>query len=155
MLSLLTLKTFDLINHDSLHIMLSLRIVTVHQSRLLSFAFREQEMSNCNGEYSTEGIVRHGVLQRSVLIPCLFCFCCSRVLGFFNIFFYIKALPLNITGNMINCDMFADGTTLNTFHASTVSIEKELQTSINEVSDWCNKNAMVLRPYQNKQHATC
>ena len=46
--------------------------------------------------------------------------------------------------------MFADDTTLDAFNTDPHSVENELQKSINEVSDWCSKNAMVLHPTKTK-----
>ena len=59
---------------------------------------------------------------------------------------FISDLPLHVTGNMVNCEMFVDDTTLDAFNTDPVMVENELQKSINEVSDWCSKNAMVLHP---------
>ena len=50
-----------------------------------------------NGEYSNEGIVRCGIPQGSILGPLLF-------------LIFINDLPLHITSNKVNCDMFADDT---------------------------------------------
>ena len=59
---------------------------------------------------------------------------------------FISDLPLHVTGNMVNCEMFVDDTTLDASNTDPVIAENELQKSINEVSDWCSKNAMVLHP---------
>ena len=40
--------------------------------------------------------------------------------------------------------MFADDTSLNASDKNTATVQNELQKSINEVSDWCDKNAMIL-----------
>ena len=42
--------------------------------------------------------------------------------------------------------MFADDTSLNVSDKNTATFQNELQKSINEVSDWCDKNAMILHP---------
>ena len=42
--------------------------------------------------------------------------------------------------------MFADDTSLNTSDKDTDTVQNELQRSINEASDWCDKNAMNLHP---------
>ena len=47
--------------------------------------------------------------------------------------------------------MFADDTLLNASDKDTDTVEKELQRSINEASDWCDNNAMILT----KKYATC
>ena len=59
---------------------------------------------------------------------------------------FINDLPLHVTSDMVNCEMFADDTTFDASNTDPVSLENELQKSINEVSDWCSKNALVLHP---------
>ena len=46
--------------------------------------------------------------------------------------------------------MFADDTSLNTSDKGTHTVQKELQRSINEASDWCDNNAMILPPTTTK-----
>ena len=46
--------------------------------------------------------------------------------------------------------MFADDTSLNTFDKDTDTVQKELQRSINEASDWCDNNAMISHPAKTK-----
>ena len=46
--------------------------------------------------------------------------------------------------------MFADDTSLNSSDEDTDTVQKELQRSINEASDWCDKNAMTLHPAKTK-----
>ena len=57
---------------------------------------------------------------------------------------FISDLPLHVTSDMVKCEMFEDDTTLDASSTDPHSVENELQKSINEVSDWCSKNAMVL-----------
>ena len=90
-----------------------------------------------NGEYSNEGIVRCGIPQGSILGPLLFSI-------------FINDLPLHITSNKVNCDMFADDTSLDTSDKDTDTVQNELQTSINEASDWSDNNAMILHPAKTK-----
>ena len=52
---------------------------------------------------------------------------------------------------MVNCETFADNTTLDASNTDPVSVENELRESINEVSDWCSKIATVLHPAKTKQ----
>ena len=46
--------------------------------------------------------------------------------------------------------MFADNTLLNTFDKDTDTVQNELQRSVNEASDWCDNNAMILHPAKTK-----
>ena len=46
--------------------------------------------------------------------------------------------------------MFADDTSLNTSDKDTDTVQNELQRSINEASDWCDNNAMILHPAKTK-----
>ena len=46
--------------------------------------------------------------------------------------------------------MFADDTSLKTSDKDTDTVQKELQRSINEASDWCDNNAMILHPAKTK-----
>ena len=55
-----------------------------------------------------------------------------------------------ITSNKVNCDIFANDTSLNTSDKDTDTVQRELQRSINEASDWCDKNAMILHPAKTK-----
>ena len=80
---------------------------------------------------NTEGIIRYGIPQGYILGPHLFCI-------------FITDLPLHITSDAVNCEMFADDTSLKVSDKNTATIQDELQKSINEGSDWCDKNAMIL-----------
>ena len=46
--------------------------------------------------------------------------------------------------------MFADDTSLNTSDKDTDTVQKEIQRSINEASDRCDNNAMILHPAKTK-----
>ena len=59
-------------------------------------------------------------------------------------------LPQHITSNKVNCDMFADDTLLNTSDKNTDTVQKELQRSINEASDWCDNNVVIFHPAKTK-----
>ena len=63
-----------------------------------------------NGEYSSEGTVQYGVPQGSVL-GALFCL-------------FISDLPLHVTSDMVNCEMFADDTIPDASNTDPVSVER-------------------------------
>ena len=43
-------------------------------------------------------------------------------------------------------DTFVDDTSLNTSDKNTDTVQKELQRSINDASNWCESNARILHP---------
>ncbi len=47
--------------------------------------------------------------------------------------------------------MFADDTSLNASDKNTATVQNELQKSMNKVSDWFDKNAMILHPAKTKR----
>ena len=94
-------------------------------------------MSVKNGEYSAEGIIQYRIPQGSILGPPFFCI-------------FINNLPLHITGDAVNCEMFANDTSLNASDINTATIRNELQEIITEVSDCCDKNALILHPAETK-----
>ena len=63
---------------------------------------------------------------------------------------FISDLPLHITTNQVNSDMFAGDISLNTSDKDTDTVQNELRRSINEASDWCDNNAMILHPAKTK-----
>ncbi len=131
-------KAFDLVNHNILLKKLSLYTAnSPFVSLFKSYLELRSQSVYVNGEYSNEGIVRCGIPQGSILGPLLFSI-------------FINDLPLHITSNKVNCDMFADDTSLNTSDKDTDTVQNELQRSINEASDWCDNNAMILHPAKTK-----
>ena len=58
--------------------------------------------------------------------------------------------PCILLAIQVNCDMFADDASLNTSDKDTDTVQNELQRSINEASDWCDNNAMILHPAKTK-----
>ena len=65
-----------------------------------------------NGEYSTEGIIRCGIPQGSILGLLLFCL-------------FISDHPLYITSNRVNSDGFPDDTSLNTPEKDADTVQKD------------------------------
>ena len=84
---------------------------TPHLSRHLNLIGAKIWNVCVNGEYSNEGIVRCGIPQGSILGPLLFSV-------------FINDLPLHITSNKVNCDMFADDASLNTCDNDTDTVSK-------------------------------
>ena len=86
-----------------------------------------------HGSYSSEGCVKFGVPQGSVLGPILFSI-------------FINDLPLHVTNISVACDMLADDTTLHTSGKDIKQVELTLQKSLDQVSCWCDNNSMVINP---------
>ena len=136
MLSTLTWKkAFNLVNHNIL-----IKKLSLYTANSPSVAFFQKsylglrsQIVYITGEYSTEGIIRYGIPQGSILDILLFCI-------------FINNLPLHITSDAVNCEMFADDTSLNVSDENTATVQNELQKNINEISDWCDKNAVILHP---------
>ena len=129
-------KAFDLVDH---RILLSKLSVYLNSSNSLPFFCsylknRVQRVFIC-GSYSSEGTVKYGVPQRSVLGPVLFCI-------------YINELPLYIPSNSAECHMFADDTTLHTTGKSVVQIQKTLQLCLDRISGLVNH--MLINPVKTK-----
>ena len=89
------------------------------------------------GHYSPEGSVEVGVPQGSVLGPLLFSI-------------YINDLRLIISSTEIDCDMFADDSSLSAFGNNIAAVNAKLQPGIQEVTEWCSANAMLLKPEKTK-----
>ena len=92
-------RASDLVN---LNILLK-RIYTANSpsvSLFKSYLEPRSQSVYVNGEYSNEGIIRCGNPQGSILWPLLFCI-------------FISDLPLHITSNKVNWEIFADDTSLN------------------------------------------
>ena len=70
---------------------------------------------------------------------------------------YINDLTLSISSTVADCDMFADDFSLSTSVNSIAVINAKLQPSIQEVTDWCSANAVLLNPEKTKSMvvATC
>ena len=90
------------------------------------------------GHYSSEVSVHVGVPQGSMLAPLLFSI-------------YINDLPLSISSADADCDMFADDPFLTAAEKSVEAINTKLQKCLQEVSDWCSANMMLLNPEKQQQ----
>ena len=61
---------------------------------------------------------------------------------------FINDLPLYTS--IVFTDMYADDTTLYYVHTSQETIERNLQIALNELSNWCKNNGMVLNTLKTK-----
>ena len=98
-----------------------------------SYLSDRQQFVSVNGTTSPLANVQRGVPQGAVLGPLLF--------GLF-----INDLPLHIEDKTVDCDLFADDTTIHTPDTNVSSVETRLQKSLNKISSWCDDNSMVVNP---------
>ena len=131
-------KAFDLVDHETLvqklHCYLS---NTSSVSFFSSYLAERKQKVLVNGLYSSLKPVELGVPQGSILGPLLFCI-------------HINDLPLHISKGNVQCDMFADDTSIHTAALDMTSLAADLQHSLNEVSDWCKNNSMLIHPLKTK-----
>lgn len=131
-------KAFDLVNHNNLIAKLShYQLSADSVSFFTSYLQNRSQYVFINGKCSNTGLIEHGVPQGSILGPLLFSI-------------YINDMPLEISDPSVNCSLFADDGTIDTSSENEDTINEKLQTSLNEVSQWCSSNFMVLNPGKTK-----
>ena len=131
-------KAFDLVDHNIL--LDKLRLYNLDYNALYFFESYLQNRKQYvfhHGNYSTEGTISYGVPQGSILGPLLF-------------LLYINDLPLHVSSPQVQCDILADDTTLHTSDKDERVISKTLQKSLNEISNWCIANNMIIHPAKTK-----
>ena len=63
---------------------------------------------------------------------------------------FISDLPLHVKDISVDCDMLADDTTLHTSGKDIMQIRSNMQDSLDQVSNWCDNNHMVIHPIKTK-----
>ena len=129
-------KAFDLVDHDILLTKLELYGIkneTLHWFK--SYLSQRQQQVSISNTLSSFRPVSCGVPQGSILGPLLF-------------LLFINDLPLYTS--IVFTDMYADDTTLYYVHTSQEAIERNLQIALNELSNWCKNNGMVLNTLKTK-----
>ena len=127
-------KAFDLINHEILLQKLRYYISNENIIQLIrSFLTNRTQQVISNGIMSEPSFIKIGVPQGSTLGPLLFSV-------------FINDLPLAITSENVETDLFADDATLHTADKDIAAISSELQLALCEVSKWCLINDMVINP---------
>lgn len=131
-------KAFDLVDHEI--IINKLKIYLQNEpavSLLSSFLDYRTQTVYVHGGYSCQGHVLCGVPQGSVLGPILFCI-------------FINDLPMHVTNDNVSCDLFADDSSLHTAAPDIAQVQSNLQEGLNNVTNWCEVNKMVLHPQKTK-----
>ena len=125
-------KAFDLVDHDILLQKLSLYTNKSKNLQLFdSYLKNRTQYVSVNNCMSTTNKVNCGVPQGSVLGPILFSI-------------FINDFPLHLKTS--ECDMLADDTTIQFAGKNTVTIQQNLQISLNSTALWCKNNSMVINP---------
>ena len=104
---------------------------------LKSYLHNRTQCVLLHGSYSSKESVKYGVPQGSVLGPILFSL-------------FINDLPLHVKDISVDCDMLADDTTQHTSGKDIMQIRSNMQDSLDQVSNWCDNNHMVLNPIKTK-----
>ena len=60
--------------------------------------------------------------------------------------YYVSDSPLCISSADVDCNMFADDSSLTAAGEKIASTNTELQERLQEVSDWCSANTLLLNP---------
>ena len=131
-------KAFDLVSHEILAKKLSLYLCNqTSLSFFKSYLENRSQFVLTNGQISSTETVKRGVPQGSVLGPLLFCI-------------FINDLPLSISDPMVSCHIFADDTTLHSSAKTISDVQSSLQCGLNDISNWCHSNQMVVHPIKTK-----
>ena len=131
-------KAFDLVHQGIL-----LKKLSSYNLSMVSITFLRSYLQGrlqcvfVNGTYSQETFIRSVVPQWSILGPLLFCI-------------FSNDLPMCLKRASVQCDLFADGGTLNTANDNIDNIRRDLQQSLYDVSGWCCRNRMALNPTKTK-----
>ena len=123
-------KAFDLVNHNILLKKLSLYKCSNHcVSLLTSYLSCRTQQTLFQGHLSTSANISVGVPQGSILGPLLF-------------LLYINDLHLIIQNSV--CHMFADDSTFCSSSTDINEIERNLESDLSNISNWCSSNQMSL-----------
>ena len=129
-------KAFDLVSHTIL-----LKKLAMYKFSSLTLSWFESYLSSrtqqvsISGKLSQAKSVSAGVPQGSVLGPVLF-------------ILYVNDMFLHTNSCVL--DMFADDTTLSTHSKSFAKITQDLNLDIENISNWCHKNHMVINASKTK-----
>ena len=127
-------KAFGLVDHDIL-----LKKLAIYLKNSSSLPFLKSYLHNrtqcalLHGSYSSKESVKYGFILGPIL---------------FSLF--INDLPLHVKDISVDCDMLADDTTLHTSGKDIMQIRNNTQDSLDQVSNWCDNNHMIMNPIKTK-----
>ena len=132
-------KAFDLVDHDIL-----LKKLAVYLKNSSSLPFKKKSYlhngTQCvllHGSYPSKESVKYGVPQGSFWGPIIF-------------ILFINDLPLHVKDIFVDCDMLTDATTLHTSGKDIMQIRSSMRDRLDQVSNWCYNNHMVINPIKTK-----
>jgi hypothetical protein len=131
-------KAFDLVDHNIL--LNKLKLYKCSNQTLnwfKSYLLDRKQSVLIHEAKSKHSTVESGVPQGSILGPLLF-------------LLFINDLSLTLRNTITNTDMYADDTTICDIHESKEVIEKNLQSALVLLSEWCAQNGMVLNTSKTK-----
>ena len=88
-----------------------------------SYLEKRTQMVYLTGNFSSEGHIKFGDPQGSILGPILFSL-------------FVNDMPLHISNENTTCEMFADDSTLHYSGKSITEISNSLPSSLNDVNKW-------------------
>ena len=131
-------KAFDLVDHQIL-----LKKLQCYKCSDLSLSWFKSYLSHrtqrvaLNSNVSEPSEIVHGVPQGSILGPLLF-------------LLFINDLPLSLQSKSTYIDLYADDTTIYYIGQDKDELEKQLQSSLDNLKMWCKENGMVLNTEKTK-----
>lgn len=129
-------KAFDTVNHRLLLSKLSAFGVDSSACEWFgSFLYNRSQVTVCNGTQSDREMVPIGVAQGSILGPLMF-------------IIFINDLPNGLEHCQIS--MYADDTALFYSSKSSLDVESKINSDLNIVGDWLNRNQLTLNISKSK-----
>ena len=124
-------KAFDLVNHTILLDKLAIYGCS-HQSMLWfsSYLSEHKKFVLFKGKQSDQSEIITGVPLGSILGPLLFSV-------------FMNDMPMS-TRTISNVDMYADDSTISACGKNVQEIELKLNNDLQEISNWCDENRMVV-----------
>ena len=125
-------KAFDTVPHDLLPYKLQAAgIMGGPYTWLLDYLDNRQQFTEISGSRSSTKCISYGVPQGSLLGPRLFSI-------------YVNDLPDAVSAGKVQ--MYADDTTVYCIGTNMDSVTESLNTILNQIYEWCQRNRLSLHP---------